>query len=35
MLAMLYEMTDYNKLVRDTKNRNCVFFDKINIPRAK
>jgi hypothetical protein len=26
-----YEVIDYNKLVRDAKKRNRIFFDKLNI----
>jgi hypothetical protein len=29
--ATYYEVTDYNKLLRDAKQRNRIFFDKLNI----
>jgi hypothetical protein len=29
--AVYYEVIDYNKLLRDSKKRNRIFFDKLNI----
>jgi hypothetical protein len=29
--AAYYEVMDYNKLLRDAKQRNKIFFDKLNI----
>ncbi len=29
--AAYYEVMDYNKLLRDAKQRNRIFFDKLNI----
>lgn len=30
-----YEITDYNKMLRDAKNRNRIFFEKLNIHHAQ
>ena len=29
--GVFYEIMDYNKLLRDAKQRNRIFFDKLNL----